>query len=49
MLYVEYTEFCQTNGYGRLGNVNFKNRLKACGVLIEKKNVGYVAYLKRIL
>lgn len=47
VLYVEYTEFCQAYGHGRLNNANFKARLKACGVLIEKKNVGYVAYLKK--
>jgi len=47
VLYVEYTEFCQTNGHGKLKNSNFKQRLKACGILIEKKNVGYVALLKR--
>lgn len=47
VLYVEYTNFCQNCGYIRLNNTNFKSRVRGCGILVEKKNVGYVAYLRR--
>lgn len=44
-LYLEYRSFCQDDGFRPLSKSNFKKRLEAVGVLIERKNIGNVAYL----
>lgn len=48
ILYNQYSDFCMMNGFNRVNNGNFKNRLKSCGILVELRNVGYVAFLKKI-
>ncbi len=46
-LYNEYRLFCQDNGYKPVQSGNFKKRLEAVGITIEKKNIGLVAYVQR--
>lgn len=46
-LYPIYRNYCQENGYRALGNRKFVRRLEANNVLVQKKNVGKVAFLTR--
>ena len=46
-LYNEYTQYCAEEGYKPLGKKNFIKRLKNAGVAVDRKNVGYIAYLER--
>lgn len=46
-LYREYTTFCNDDGYSRVKKVNFKKRLISHGILIERKNVGNVAFITK--
>jgi putative DNA primase/helicase len=47
LLYSEYRGFCQDDGYKPVSKTNFIKRLKSCRILIEKKNIGNVAFLVR--
>jgi putative DNA primase/helicase len=44
-LYLEYKGFCVEDGYRPVKKSNFIKRLKACGILVERLNLGNVAYL----
>lgn len=44
-LYSDYKKFCMDDGYQPVGKSKFIQRLKNDSVIIEKKNVGNVAYL----
>lgn len=46
-LYCEYRVFCQDAGYKPVNNINFKKRLQAASIVIEKKNIGQVAFVGR--
>lgn len=46
-IYPEYREFCQGDGYRPLNKLNFKRRMEALGVLVEKRNQGYAVWVKR--
>jgi putative DNA primase/helicase len=46
-LYLEYRSFCIEDGFKPVNKKNFKNRLIADGVNIERKSIGYVIYLKK--
>jgi putative DNA primase/helicase len=46
-LFAEYRGFCQDNGYKPVQSNNFKKRLHAAGIVIEKKNIGLVAFVER--
>lgn len=47
VLYIEYREYCIMNGHSPLKKINFIKRLKKYGIVIEKHNVGYVAFIFR--
>ncbi|MCE7064023.1 phage/plasmid primase, P4 family [Dyadobacter sp. CY326] len=46
-LFAEYRSFCIEDGYLPVGKPNFIKRLQSSGVLVERKMIGNVAYLKR--
>lgn len=46
-LFMEYKTFCMEDNFKPVSKTNFKKRLEAVGILIEKKNVGNVAYLSQ--
>ena len=46
-LYLDYKLFCNEDGFKPVNKKNFKNRLIADGVNIERKSIGYVIYLKK--
>ena len=46
-LYSEYQIFCSEDGFKPVNKTNFKKRLKGYQVLIERRNVGHVAYLSK--
>jgi putative DNA primase/helicase len=46
-LYFEYRSFCNEDGFNPLNKSNFIKRLQNLGVIIEKKNVGNVAFLSQ--
>jgi putative DNA primase/helicase len=46
-LYPAYRAFCDEDGNKPLNKINFTIRLERAGVVIERKNVGKVAYLQR--
>jgi len=45
ILYSEYREFCQQEGFSPLNKNNFISRIRGAGIIIEKKNFGVVAFL----
>jgi putative DNA primase/helicase len=45
ILYNEYRVFCQEGGFKPLNKINFNKRLKALGIIIERKNNGYVVFV----
>ncbi|MFY0673531.1 MAG: DNA primase [Bacteroidia bacterium] len=47
VLYREYRDFCIDDGFKAVSKQNFKKRLIASGILTERKNIGFVAYLVR--
>lgn len=46
-LYREYRDFCIDDGFKAVSKQNFKKRLIASGVMTERKNIGFVAYVVR--
>ena len=44
-LYIDYRVFCTEDGYKAISKHNFTKRLKSFGIIIEKRNVGNVAWL----
>ena len=46
-LYVEYRSYCQEDGYRPLNKRNFIARLETIGVLLDRKNIGNIAFLAR--
>ena len=46
-LYTDYRTFCNEDGFKPVNKTNFIKRLKSFGVLVEKKNIGNVAYLSK--
>ncbi|MDN3205658.1 DNA primase family protein [Algoriphagus sediminis] len=44
-LYNEYKSFCIDDGFKPVNKSNFRKRLSSYGVLIDRKNVGWIAYL----
>ena len=44
-LFDDYRAFCCYGNYHPVNKTNFKKRLAAKGIFIEKKNIGYVAFL----
>jgi len=48
-LYIEYRTFCYEDGYKMLNKRNFIKRLQNFEIMIERKNVGYVAYVAQEL
>ena len=45
ILYPEYREFCQENGYHPLNKLNFRKRLESAKIITSTKNCGNVAFL----
>jgi len=45
ILYSEYREFCQQEGFSPLNKNNFIGRIRGAGIVIEKRNFGVVAFL----
>jgi len=46
-VYTNYRAFCMENGFKPLNKSNFRTRLNNLGILVEKRNVGNVAFLIR--
>lgn len=46
-LYVEYRSFCHEDGFKPVNKTNFIRRLKGYGIVVERRNVGNVAFLSR--
>ncbi len=46
-LYEEYRSFCLQSGYKPIGKQYFNKRLKNNGFIIERRNIGMVAYVKK--
>ena len=46
-LYTDYRTFCNDGGFIPVNKTNFSKRLQGNGILIEKKNIGNVAYLSK--
>lgn len=46
-LYNEYKVFCLEDGLKPVKKANFRKRLEAIGVIIERKNIGNVVYLAK--
>ena len=44
-LYTEYRSFCIDDGFKPVNKSNFIKRLKGFGILVDRLNVGNVAYL----
>lgn len=47
-LYIEYRTFCNEDGFKPVNKSNFIGRVKSYGIVIEKKNVGNVAFLEKV-
>jgi putative DNA primase/helicase len=45
-LYFDYRIFCNEDGFRAVNKTHFNKRLKSMGVNIERRNLGYVAYLE---
>lgn len=48
-LFATYKEFCNEDGFKPVQKNNFRKRLTSIGINIEKKNIGNVAYLTKIM
>ena len=46
-LYPDYRTFCSEDGFAPLNKSNFIKRLKQLKIVVEKKNIGNVAYVSR--
>ena len=46
-VYTNYRAFCMEDGFKPLNKSNFRNRLNNIGIMVEKRNVGNVAFLIR--
>lgn len=46
-LYRDYRTYCVEDGYRTVNNRNFQKRLNASGVQTERKNIGFVAFVRR--
>jgi len=44
-LYIDYRLFCTADGFKPVNKINFKKRLINFGIIAEKRNVGFVAFL----
>ena len=44
-IYPEYRAFCLDNGFHPFNATNFKKRLVARGVILDRTNIGVVVYL----
>ena len=47
VLYIEYRMYCTDDGFIPVNKRNFNKRLQSFGVIVEKKNIGFVAYLSK--
>ncbi|MBK7041528.1 MAG: DNA primase [Bacteroidetes bacterium] len=48
-LFAPYKEFCNEDGFKPVQKNNFRKQLTSIGINIEKKNIGNVAYLTKIM
>jgi P4 family phage/plasmid primase-like protien len=48
-LYQEYRTYCQDEGFKPVSNVNFRKRLEYFNIVIEKKNIGKVAFVTKLV
>lgn len=46
-LYQDYRVFCYEDGFSPVNKTNFIKRLKGYNITIERKNIGYVAYIEK--
>jgi putative DNA primase/helicase len=46
ILYQEYRAFCQDDGLRPINKTGFSKRLENCNIVIEKKNIGKVAFIE---
>ena len=46
--YLDYRGFCMEEGLIPVKKTNFIRRLKGCGVVVERKNIGYLAYMSKV-
>lgn len=46
-LYQHYRGFCNEDGYKPVSSSNFRKRLEGTGVVVERKNIGQVAFIER--
>jgi len=44
-LYIEYRGYCRENGHSPLKKTNFIKRIKANGIVVERHNIGNVAFV----
>lgn len=44
-LYFEYRKFCEDDGFKPVNKVNFTKRLEGAKIIVERKNVGKVAFV----
>lgn len=47
IFYPEYRNFCLDNGYKPVSNINFRKRLENSNIVVEKKNIGNVAFASK--
>jgi putative DNA primase/helicase len=45
VIYFEYRNYCLDDGFRPVSKSNFKKRLTSIGIPIERKNIGYVAFI----
>ncbi|HAT7072033.1 TPA: hypothetical protein JAN90_04485 [Legionella pneumophila] len=48
-LYAQYRMFCQEGGFNPVNQLNFQKRLHLSKIIVQKKNVGKVAFLSKEL
>ena len=46
-VYAFYNTYCLENGYHKVSNKTFADRLRNAGYLIERKNHGLIVYIKK--
>ncbi|RUQ81533.1 DNA primase [Legionella septentrionalis] len=46
-LYTQYRTFCQEGGFNPVNQLNFQKRLNMSKIIIQKKNIGKVAFLSK--
>jgi len=46
-LYLDYHNFCVEDGFSSLNKSNFIKRLRSLGIVVEKKNIGNIAFISQ--